>query len=65
MAVILAFDVVAPRSRWLVQWAGRDAGVKSAKRRARECASTEAVRAAVYHRMGDCHATPTLGSVSV
>jgi hypothetical protein len=32
MAMILAFDVVAPRERWLVQWAGRDASVKSAER---------------------------------
>jgi hypothetical protein len=32
MAVILAFDVVARRERWLVQWARRDASVKSAER---------------------------------
>jgi hypothetical protein len=31
MGVILAFDIVAPRERWLVQWAGRDATVKSAE----------------------------------
>src|ERR1700733_5920248 len=34
MAVILAFDVVAPRERWLVQWAGREASVKNAERSA-------------------------------
>jgi hypothetical protein len=38
MAMILAFDVGAPRERWLVQLAGRNAGVKSARRR---FASTE------------------------
>jgi hypothetical protein len=32
MAMILAFDVVAPRERWLVQLAGLDASVKSAER---------------------------------
>jgi hypothetical protein len=32
MAVILAFDVVAPWKRWLVQLAGPDASVKSAER---------------------------------
>jgi hypothetical protein len=57
MAMILAFNVVAPRERWLVQWAGRDASVKSA-----ECSqslpSTEVAYPAVYHRIGDCHATP-------
>jgi hypothetical protein len=31
MAMILAFDVVAPRERWLVQWAGRDPSVKGAQ----------------------------------
>jgi len=34
MGVILAFDGVAPRERWLVQWAGRDASVKRAERSA-------------------------------
>jgi hypothetical protein len=34
MGVILAFDIVAPRERWLVQWAGRQASVKSAERSA-------------------------------
>jgi len=38
MAMILAFDVGAPGERWLVQLAGRNAGVKSARRR---FASTE------------------------
>jgi hypothetical protein len=32
MAMILAFDVVAPRARWLVQWAGEGASVKSDER---------------------------------
>jgi hypothetical protein len=59
MVVVLALDFVALRSRGHVQWSGRGAGVKSAKRRAHCCfASTEGAYAAVYHRMGDCHATP-------
>jgi hypothetical protein len=56
MAMILAFDVVAPRERWLVQWAGRDASVKSAER-SQPLRLNRIRRVAVYHRMGDCHAT--------
>jgi hypothetical protein len=32
MVVVLALDIVALGSRWHVQWSGRGAGVKSAKR---------------------------------
>jgi hypothetical protein len=58
MVVILALEIDALRSRGPVQWAGGDAGVKSAEHRGRQFASTEATYAAVYHRMGDCHPTP-------
>jgi hypothetical protein len=44
MVVVLALDIVALRSRELVQW---DAGVKSAKRRAHQFTSTEAARTTV------------------
>ena len=57
MAVILAFDVVALRSRALVQLSEQDAGAKSANIALGCFASTEVAHSAVYHRMGDCHAT--------
>jgi hypothetical protein len=47
MAMILAFDIVAPRERWLVQWAVRGEDVKAAKCRARRFASNETVFEAV------------------
>jgi hypothetical protein len=47
MAMILAFDIVAPRERWLVQWAVRGEDVKAAKCRARRFASNETVFKAV------------------
>jgi hypothetical protein len=57
MVVILALEIVALRSRGLLQWAGPDAGVKSAKRPAHQVASTDVAHGSVYHRIGDCHAT--------
>jgi len=57
MAMILAFDGVALRERWFVQWPDgtRASRAPSARRR---FASTEVADAALYHRTGDCHATP-------
>jgi hypothetical protein len=45
------------RSRALVQLSEQDAGARSANIALGCFASTEVAHSAVYHRMGDCHAT--------
>jgi hypothetical protein len=45
------------RSRAVVQLSEQDTGARSANIALGCLASTEAAHGAVYHRMGDCHAT--------
>jgi hypothetical protein len=63
MAVILAFDVVALSIARVSAMGKPGASADSANVALGRFASTEVASHAVYHRMGDCHATPIFSSL--